>query len=125
MVADTGIFIDYLRAIDKSKTILYRLPDDSELCISSVTLYELYIGANTPEKWKEVQVLMSDLPVLPFDKSISEKSATVFLDLKQKNKLIEFRDIFIGATALVHNLPILTKNTKHFSRIENLSLIDI
>jgi hypothetical protein len=36
MVVDTGIFIDYLRSKDKSKTILQNLPDDVELYISPV-----------------------------------------------------------------------------------------
>ncbi len=37
--------------------------------------------------------------------------------------MIEFRDIFIGATAIVHNLPLKTTNTKHFERIKELEII--
>lgn len=44
MVIDTGIFIEHLRAKDKLKTRLYNLPTDIELFISSVSLYELYMG---------------------------------------------------------------------------------
>lgn len=38
--------------------------------------------------------------------------------------MIEFRDIFIAATAIANNLPLLTLNEKHFSRVDNLSLVD-
>ena len=122
MVVDTGIFIDYLRARDKSKTILQDLPDNVELYISSITLYELYMGATSAQKWVDVKTLTEDIPVLPFTKTIAEKAAIVYQELKKENKIIEFRDIFIAATALVHDLPILTRNKKHFTRVDGLKL---
>ena len=122
MVVDTGIFIDYLRAKDKSKTILQKLPDESELYVSTITLYELYMGATNPQKWVDVKTLTDDIPVLPFTKTISEKAAIVYQELKKENKIIEFRDIFIAATAMVHNLSVLTKNKKHFTRVKGLKL---
>jgi tRNA(fMet)-specific endonuclease VapC len=122
MVVDSGIFIDYLRSKDKSKTILQNLPDDVELYISSVTLYELYMGATSPQKWIDVKTLTDDIPVLPFTKTISEKAAIIYQELKKENKIIEFRDIFIAATAMVHDLPVLTRNKKHFTRVKGLKL---
>ena len=64
MVADTGVFIDYLRAKDKTKTILQNLPDDLELYVSSVTLYELYMGVTIPQKWVDVKTLTDDVPYI-------------------------------------------------------------
>jgi tRNA(fMet)-specific endonuclease VapC len=37
--------------------------------------------------------------------------------------MIEFRDIFIAATCIVNELPLITLNKKHFKRIEELKLI--
>ncbi len=122
MVVDTGIFIEYLRAKIKSKTILQHLPDNTDLYISSVTLYELYMGATNPQKWVDVKTLTDDIPVLPFTKTISEKAAIIYQDLRKKNTIIEFRDIFIAATAMTHGLPVLTKNKKHFTRVSGLKL---
>lgn len=122
MVVDSGIFIDYLRSKDKTKTILQNLPDDAELYVSSVTLYELYMGTTSPQKWIDVKTLTDDIPVLPFTKTISEKAAIIFQELKKGNKIIEFRDIFIAATAIVHDLPVLTRNKKHFTRVKGLKL---
>jgi tRNA(fMet)-specific endonuclease VapC len=45
--------------------------------------------------------------------------------LKQKSKLIEIPDLFIGATAKAHSLKLATLNERHFSRIEGLELISI
>ncbi len=37
--------------------------------------------------------------------------------------VIEMRDIFIGATAVVYDMPLATLNKEHFERIEKLQLI--
>lgn len=48
MVADTGIFIEHLRAKDKLSTTLYKIADGSEIYISAVTLYELHMVVRSP-----------------------------------------------------------------------------
>lgn len=123
MVVDTSIFIDYLRAKNKAKTRLQNLPDDAVIYVSSVAMYELYMGATTPQKWVDVKTLTDSIPVLPFTKEVAEKAAIIYQELRKNNKLIEFRDIFIAATALVHNLPVLTRNSKHFKRIKALTIV--
>jgi tRNA(fMet)-specific endonuclease VapC len=110
MVVDTNIFIEYLRAKDKLNTVLLKLPDKIEISISSITIYELFMGVNTEKKREEIQILTGDLNLLSFNYEIATKSAEIYNDLKYKNQLIEFRDIFIGATAIVNQLPILTLN---------------
>ena len=57
MVVDTSIFIEFLRAKDKAKTVLFQIPEIDHIYISSVTLYELLIGANTPEKINDIKIL--------------------------------------------------------------------
>ncbi|MCV9387562.1 type II toxin-antitoxin system VapC family toxin [Reichenbachiella ulvae] len=107
MVVDTGVFIEFLRASNKLKTSLINLPDNSEIYISSISLYELYMGAISPEKWRDIQTLTEDIPVLSFTKIVSEKAGSIYHELRKQNQLIEFRDIFIAATALVHDMPVL------------------
>ena len=45
LVVDTSIFIDYLRAKDKKNTELFKIPNTETIYISTITLYELYMGA--------------------------------------------------------------------------------
>lgn len=82
------------------------------------------MGATTPQKWIEVKELTDDIPELSFTKSISQKAAAIYQELKKENKIIEFRDIFIAATSLVHNMPILTLNKNHFARIKGLEVLE-
>ena len=122
MVIDTSIFIEYLRAKDKKKSALFTIPDATQLYISSVTMYELLMGATDENKQKDIKLLTEDLPVLPFDESVSRKAAEIYHQLRLENNMIEFRDIFIAATCLVFELPLKTLNKKHFERIKGLSI---
>ena len=65
IVIDTSIFIEYLRAKDKKKSTLFAIPDSTQLYVSSVTMYELLMGATDENKQKDIKLLTEDLPVLP------------------------------------------------------------
>ncbi|WP_439557965.1 type II toxin-antitoxin system VapC family toxin [Dyadobacter sp.] len=122
MVIDTGIFIEFLRKSDKSKTILASLPNDASLFVSAVTVYELMMGATNDEKKNDVRILLDGIPVLPFNEEVSVNAAEIYHNLRRRNLLIEFRDIFIAASAITFHLPVKTLNQGHFQRIENLIL---
>jgi tRNA(fMet)-specific endonuclease VapC len=122
LVVDTSIWIEFLRAKDKRETTLFRLDSSLRLYISSVTLYELLMGATTETKKKDVYLLTNDLVVLPFDEQVSTCAADIYHELKEKNQLIEFRDIFIAATCLANEIPLITLNRKHFARIKTLTI---
>jgi tRNA(fMet)-specific endonuclease VapC len=120
LVIDTNIFIEYLRAKNKRNTILFSLPDSARLFISAVTLYELFMGATTDEKKNDVLLLTEYATILPFTTDVALKASEIYHELRKTNNAIEFRDIFIGATCLVYDLPLVTVNKKHFTRIRDL-----
>jgi len=123
MVIDTGIIIEHISSKNKLKTTLYNLPADAELFITSVSLYELHMGATSPEKENIVNTITEGLSVLPFSDLASLKAAKIYHQLRLSNKMIEFRDIFIAATCLVNDLPLVTLNKKHFTRIKGLKIL--
>jgi len=120
MVIDTSVFIEFLRAKNKTGTTLYNIPNQLQLYISSVTVYELYMGATTEEKLNDIKILTQGIGVLAFNEDVAKKAAKLYHQLRKSNQMIEFRDIFIAATCLVNNLPIKTLNKKHFGRIRGL-----
>ncbi len=71
-----------------------------------------------------VNRIFRDIEVIPFNKECAFKASEIYKTLKKKNKIIEFRDIFIGATALVYNLELSTLNRKHFERIDDIKIYD-
>lgn len=122
MVIDTSVFVEFLRAKNKTETILFRIPEENQLFISAVTLYELLMGAISLEKLNDISILTDDIPVLSFNETVAKKAGEIYHTLRQSNKIIEFRDIFIAATAIANNLTVKTLNVKHFSRIPNIRL---
>ena len=122
MVADTGVFIEHLRAKDKLSTSLYKISENAEIYVSAVTVYELYMGATTKVKEADVKAITENLTVLPFTNAVAQKAAEIYHLLRSNNQMIEFRDIFIAATCIVNGLPIITLNKKHFRRVAGLKI---
>ncbi|GAB3918512.1 type II toxin-antitoxin system VapC family toxin [Larkinella terrae] len=121
---DTSILIDYFRKTDKSKTRLVRLSQRFEqLCISSVTEFEIYSGAN-PQQLGFWNQLLDNSSVYPFDSQASKVAVDIQQDLKRLRKTIDKADLFIAATAVANNLILDTLNRKHFDQIAKLTLLD-
>ena len=80
------------------------------------------MGATNEQKRLDVQLLTEDTIILPFDEEVSTRASEIYHDLRKTNKMIEFRDIFIAATCLIHDLPIKTTNKNHFQRIIGLKI---
>ena len=57
MVIDTSVFIEFLRAKNKTETTLFRIPEENQLYISAITLYELLMSANNPGKINDIRIL--------------------------------------------------------------------
>lgn len=123
MVVDTSIFIEFLRSKNKKNTRLFQISEDTQFFISSITLYELMMGATSKEKKEDIEKLTGGIPVLSFDEEVATKAGEIYHQLRKENRMIDFRDIFIASTCIVNNLPLLTSNVKHFNRIQNLNLL--
>jgi predicted nucleic acid-binding protein len=65
------------------------------------------------------------LAVLPLDRAAAEKAAEVRRKLDHTGQPIGMGDSLIAGIALTHNLPLLTRNRKHFERVANLKLVDV
>lgn len=51
-------------------------------------------------------------------------AAKLYADLKTQGKLIEDDDIMIGASAIENNAVLVTNNTQHMQRLNNILLAD-
>ena len=124
VLVDTSILIDFFRKTDKRNSVLMSfVKNDFELCISSITGYEIYIGANENqiEYWDQ---LLKKIIVIAFDKKASREAVEINNLLKKNRKQIDIADLFIAATAIANDLPIITLNEKHFNRIDKLKIIN-
>jgi predicted nucleic acid-binding protein len=125
ILVDTSVIIDYLRNKNKQKSIFIKLFKEYDLCLSVITAFELFNGATTENKKNDIEILCKELEIIDFDFETAKLSSSIYLDLCKMNKLIEFRDILIGATAIQKNIQIATLNLKHFVRIKNIKILTI
>ena len=122
ILVDTSIIIDFLRKKKKEDSFLWEIKETNACSMSSVTLFEVLSGAKTERHFEDIKKLTKWIESIYFDDKIAEIAASIFQNLKSRNKIIEYRDIFIAATAMSHNFCLATLNINHFKRIENLVL---
>ncbi len=123
-MVDTSILIDYYRKTDKEKSVWINLVRQGySFAISAVTKYEVYAGA-TPSQLTFWDSVFKAIIIISLDELSVDTAVTINSVLKRKRKQIDLADLFIAATAVAYNLPLVTLNRKHFERIDTIKLIE-
>jgi predicted nucleic acid-binding protein len=125
ILLDTSVLIDFYRKTNKANSFFYRLSAEYQYFgISIVTKYEILVGSKPMNRtfWEQ---FLQNFQTFDFDNNCCLEAVRIRADLKQKNKMIEIPDLFIGATAKFHNLTLATLNKKHFDRISELDLVTV
>ena len=123
VLVDTSIFIEYFRKENKKNTKLYLLREEGYVIVTSSICYFEYMSGSKNGEFDTV--LFKNIAVIDFDKGQAYIASQTFKDLKQRNALIEFRDILISSSAMALDIPLAILNRKHFERIEDLILLEI
>jgi tRNA(fMet)-specific endonuclease VapC len=125
---DTNTCIEYLRNKNANvvNSIRSRRPDEIRLC--SVVVAELYFGAfKQPQNTANWTLLATFLPVflsIPFEDRAAKLYGQLRADLEAKGTPIGPNDLMIAAIALANDLTLVSHNTKEFSRVSGLKLVD-
>jgi predicted nucleic acid-binding protein len=124
VLIDTSLLIDHLRRVQKERTAFYLAAGRYECVVSAITEFEFRAGS-TAINQPFVNALLDLTPVLPFDSACVGAAVAIYRDLRARNQLIALPDLLIAATAVAHQLPLLTLNLSHFERITSLKLLDL
>ena len=119
---DTNICIYYIKGnydLDKKIDAI----DDNAIFISEITLAELKFGVENsafPDKNRAVlRDFLSGVQILPIfdalDVFAKEKAR-----LRKSGTPVDDFDLFIGASAVVSEMILVTNNTKHFARMDGI-----
>lgn len=97
---------------------------------SAVTLGELYKGAYRSSNRDRYLVyieerLLPNVSVLPYDVAVAKVFGKVRADLELQGRILEDSDLQIAATAIYHELELVTGNVAHFERVPGLKLNQI
>lgn len=123
LLIDTSILIEHLRKKNRTKSILYNIVDHYDLYIATIIEFELFMGATDERKLHDIREVLTWCTSLPLTSAVAEQAGSIHQKLKVANQLIEVRDLLIGATAIVHDLPLMTLNSKHFERVTTVRLV--
>lgn len=117
---DTNAVIDYLgkklpaSGMDFMNSIIDAVPN-----VSVVTKIEV-LGFNAPDEHHRLLAnFMNDAAIL----DLTNEVVDICIDIRKKHKT-KLPDAIIAATALTHDLTLLTRNVADFINIDGLNLIN-
>lgn len=127
LCVDTDVLVDFLRGRGPGSVAYKRWKTKAQLLITSISVFELLMGAHLSPKREqrvvETESLIEQHPVLSFDEVAAAKASQIGSQLKDKGLAVEIRDLFNGSICLTRNVPILTNNRSHYDRLPGLAVI--
>ena len=125
---DTDWMIQCLNGIDRFANRIGELESDG-LNLSVISLAEVYEGVlgsgDPPTREAELNLFLGRLELLSVDAAIARIFAVERRRLRAEGRMIGDMDLLIAATAIRHDLTLLTNNRRHFERIPSLAVESI
>ena len=130
LIFDTSEFIWAERRGQKATDLMRNVAKAEGVGISAITIAELQHGvrrAATDMQRKTRQQFLESVeeafPVYPLNAEIAKLLGNLDAELALRGEKLDLADLIVAATALALDYSVATRNTKHFSRIENLHII--
>lgn len=124
-IVDTDILIYFLKKNEKVVESFSKI-NDKNIFTTIINYTELLFGAynslKVDQNLKKFKSFLKNINILDFDKSAAEHFARLKAKLKKEGNLIADMDLLIASICLAKEYVLVTNNTKHFSRIENLTI---
>lgn len=121
---DTCIISDFIKG-ETATNARFKQTPPADMAISAVTVMELRYGlALNPHRVQKIEPaiasILSSVTILPFGTVEAEQAAQIRAALKSQGQPIGAYDVLIAATALHHNLIMVTANQREFERVSGL-----
>ncbi len=125
---DTNACIAYLRTplSTVGRRLAQQQPGDIVLCavVKAELIYGAAHNARSQEQLAGLERFFQPYVSLPFDDTTAAIAGQIRADLAARGTPIGLHDLQIAATALAHNLTVVTHNTREFSRVAGLRIED-
>lgn len=122
IVADTDVLIDFLAGREPAAGRVAIELESSTFGTTAVTRFELLAGARDRTAENLLRRLLDSLTTLPLDRESADHAEGVRRSLEQRGQSIGMADSLIAGIVLAHDGVLLTRNRKHFERVEALKL---
>ena len=124
ILVDTDICIDFFAGRGVAAQALEQLFIQQRAFLSAITVFELFAGVTARRRIEQIETLTSTVHVLAITLAAARLAGELYTRLKSEGKLIGNNDLFLAASALELDIPLMTRNRRHFSRIADLTVLD-
>lgn len=124
ILADSDVLIDHILGVPAVTAIINAYAKGDRLRTTAINCFELMSGAQG-KRGDRVRHLLATIPVLPLDQEAAERAAELRRELERQGQYIGMGDSLIAGIALSQELPLFTRNRRHFERVTGLRLVDI
>jgi predicted nucleic acid-binding protein len=107
-----------------------RLPEKGKIFVKNIINIDFIISVaveievltyhETPDKMPLIEEFVNLATILPLDKEVTKKA----IELRRNYRRLKLGDAIIAATAIVHQLTLITNNTKDFINVKGVQVID-
>jgi tRNA(fMet)-specific endonuclease VapC len=103
---------------------------DEQFEIAAITVAELWhgveraTGAHKARRRNYLQNALESLPIIPYTEETAYHHARIWAELESSGKMIGFYDLIVGALALERDNQVATFNSRHFTQISGLRVIE-
>lgn len=124
LIADTDLVIDYLRGSGAGADLVESTLRAGDLRLSAVTAFELRLGADFLKRRRAIDALLRRR-TLPLDGAAAMLAGEIYARLERAGDRIGVPDALIAGVCRRFDLPLATRNVRHFRRVAGLELIEV
>lgn len=114
---DSCVLIRHLRRHRLTTELIKALALEGQLGIATISRTEIIEGMRDHERQPTMRLLESLHP-WPLDAAVADLAGDYIRQFRSKGITLDKPDAIIGATAVYHNLVLVTFNAKHFPMAE-------
>jgi len=127
VILDSTFLVDFeresaRRQFSRATEFLTARPDE-ELCITFTIAGELAAGESLGRDRAKWESFIRPFRFLGYNDEVAWHFGAVYRELRRQGALIGANDMWIAATALANDLPLVTRNSNEFRRVAGLEVL--
>jgi len=122
IIIDTDILIDAGRCIDEALNCLQQIEDKFSAAVSTITQMELIVGCRNKNEMGLLEHFLERFQIISLNEHISDTATDLLKKYRLSHGLL-IADSLIAATAIVNDIPFISKNQRDYRFIEDLNLL--